>query len=127
METAAFIATALANGLGNLAAEGVKSAYQHLKSLLQKKCNTRADLMEALDGLEKKPDSPGRKGILGEELGAAGVQHDAEILAAAKVLMEAVEKVRPDLGRISIHQEVKGGIGHAISGTGAATVIHRAK
>lgn len=121
METAAFIATALANGLGNLAAEGVKSAYQHLKSLLQKKCNTRADLMEALDGLEKKPDSPGRKGILGEELGAAGVQHDAEILAAAKVLMEAVEKVRP----ISI--EVKGGIGHAISGTGAATVIHRAK
>jgi hypothetical protein len=119
--TAAFITTALANGLGNLWAEGVKASYQTLKALLQKKFNRQAALMQSLEGLEQKPNSEGRKMTLNEELTAVGADKDAEILAAAKALLAALESLAE---KKTVSISVQGGRGHGISGTGSVTVMN---
>ena len=53
--------------------QGVKEAFQKLKSLLAKHMKDHEDAAVALKQLEKRPDSKGRQETLKEELEAAGV------------------------------------------------------
>ena len=86
------ITTALVAALGKLAEPAVKDAYEGLKRLLAKKLGARHPAVDAVDQLEKKPDSNGRRETLGEELASSPAPTDPEILAAARALLEQVQR-----------------------------------
>src|SRR5688572_11865818 len=86
------ITTALVAALGKLAEPAVKDAYEALKRLLAKKLGVGHPAVEAVDQLEKKPESNGRRETLSEELASSPAPADQEILAAAQALLEQVKK-----------------------------------
>jgi hypothetical protein len=119
------ITLAVTAALGNLGVKVINDAYQALKVALQHKYGVDSDLVDAVDKLEKKPDSESRKGMLQEEVIAAEADKDSEILKAAEVLIEAV-KLQPggeETVKQIITQNVTGD--HNIfSGSGNVTVSH---
>ncbi len=54
--------------LSELTKSAVKNSYDALKTALKKKFGSDSDLMDAVNKLEKKPDSEGRKATLQEEV-----------------------------------------------------------
>lgn len=58
--------------------------------------------MQAIDNLEAKPESDGRKGTLQEELIAVNAEQDAEVLAAAKHVLTLVQPQQAGLGKFTI-------------------------
>lgn len=86
------ITTALVAALGKLAEPAVKDAYAGLKALIVKKLGAKHPVIEAVGSLEQKPDSNGRRETLGEELASSAVASDVEIAAAARALLEQVQK-----------------------------------
>ncbi len=63
------------------------AAYKTLKELILKNDAATGDLADALDKLEKKPDSTGRQAMLGEEILAARISLNPDIKAAAQNLL----------------------------------------
>ena len=51
-----------------------------------------SECLEAVGSLEQKPESNGRRETLGEELAGSAVAADAEIVSAARALLEQVQK-----------------------------------
>ncbi|NER23015.1 MAG: hypothetical protein F6J96_20410 [Symploca sp. SIO1C2] len=51
------ITTAIVAALANLSKDVIKDTYNGLKSALKKKFGSESDLIDAVDKLEKKPDS----------------------------------------------------------------------
>ena len=86
------ITTALVAALGKLAEPAVKDAYAGLKALIVKKLGATHPVVEAVGSLEQKPDSNGRRETLGEELASSAIAADPEISAAARALLEQVQK-----------------------------------
>jgi hypothetical protein len=81
------IVTAIATNLG----QGVvKDAYEALKSAIKQKFGRDSEVVSAVDGLEKKPDSAGRKATLEEEVKNAKVSEDSEILQLAQELLKKI-------------------------------------
>ncbi len=74
------ITTAIVAALAALSKDVVKDSYNMLKTALKKKFGSNSDLAEAVEKLEKKPDSEGRKATLKEEVEIAKLNDDAEIL-----------------------------------------------
>ncbi|RME99759.1 MAG: hypothetical protein D6768_14345 [Chloroflexi bacterium] len=68
----------------------VANAYSKLKSLLRQKYGSDSDLVDAVERLEKKPDSPGRRAFLEEEFAANQVNLDPDIRKAAQKLLDAL-------------------------------------
>ncbi len=64
----------------DVAAQTVKDGYAGLKALIVHKFGGKADVASAVDQVEKKPDSEGRKTMLAEELSAAGVAQDDDVV-----------------------------------------------
>jgi hypothetical protein len=117
------ILLAITSALGNLGVMAINDAYQALKVAIQKKYGVEGDLIEAVNKLEKKPESDGRRGMLQEEIKTAEVSKDAEILKFAQTLLEVVKAQPGGEGKIQqiINQSVKGD--HNIfSGSGDVTV-----
>ena len=56
-----FITSAIASAVGNLSLEGVRHGYTRLKELLRGKFGEKSALVEAVEQLERNPDSAGRK------------------------------------------------------------------
>jgi disulfide oxidoreductase YuzD len=81
------IVTAIATNLG----QGiVKDAYEALKAAIKQKFGNDSEVVSAVDGLEKKPDSAGRKTTLEEEVKNAKVSEDSEILQLAQELLKKI-------------------------------------
>ena len=113
------VSTAIIAALGMLTEKVVQDAYGSLKSLLVKKFGSDSELISMADGLEKNPDSAGRRETLKEELAAAHADDDEDIVAAAHALIEAI-KSQPG-GEQTINQTVSGN--HNIfSGSGNVTI-----
>ncbi len=113
------VSTAIIAALGMLTETVVKDAYEGLKSVLVKKFGGESEIVATAEGLEKNPDSAGRKETLKEEIASSGADADAEVLAAAQTLIEAI-KSRPG-GEQTINQTVTGD--HNIfSGSGNITI-----
>jgi hypothetical protein len=108
------ITTALVAALGNLAEPAVKDAYEGLKNLIKKKLGEKHPVVEAVQNLEQKPGSNGRRETLGEEIHASPAARDAEILAAAQTLLGRAQK---NAGHVAVNQKVKGDR-NIFSGTG---------
>ena len=86
------ITTAIVAALANLSKDVIKETYNGLKSALKKKFGSESDLLDAVDKLEKKPDSEGRKATLQEEVEIARVNEDPEIVRLAQDLLEKFQE-----------------------------------
>lgn len=94
--TAAIIAGLSASaiaGVPKAAEQVIADAYAGLKALITRKFGGESDVAKAVAGLESKLDSAGRKETLGEEVKAARVDQDPEILKAAQALMDQIKAV----------------------------------
>ena len=86
-----FITSAIASAVGSLGLEGVKHGYTKLKELLQGKFGEKSALAEAVEQLEKNPESPARQAVVAEELAKVGADTDEEVLTAAKQLHSTIK------------------------------------
>ncbi len=85
------ITTAIIGAIAGIGKDAIKDSYNALKSALKKKFGETSDLIEAVDKLEKKPDSEGRKTMLQEEVEIAKFNDDAQILELAQELLKKLQ------------------------------------
>jgi hypothetical protein len=109
------ISTAILAALAKLAEPAIKDAYDGLKAIIKRKFGAHHEVVQAVESLEKKPDSVGRREMLNEEMASSGVAADTEILAAAHSLLENL-KNQP--GGQEIVQQIVTGNRNIFSGTG---------
>ena len=119
---AAISAMALTGG-NEVAKRAVGDAYEALKGLLKRKLGG-GEAVEAVEKLEKSPESAGRKQIVSEELAAAKVDDDAELVAAAEQVMMKVRELEPGQ-RQHVMQAVGSYIAQADRGGIAKVTINR--
>ena len=74
------ITTAIVAALANLSKDAIKDSYVALKAALKKKFGETSDVVDAVDKLEKKPDSEARKAMVKEEIEIAKVNEDPDII-----------------------------------------------
>lgn len=86
------IIAAVGAGLAKVGETAVVDAYNGVKSLIVKKFGKESQLKKAVDALEERPDSESRKGMVKEEVEAAKAHEDADLLAAANLLLAALKK-----------------------------------
>ena len=96
------ITTAIVGALANLSQDAIKDAYGTLKAALKKKFGSESDLVDAVDKLEKKPDSEARKATVREEVEITKLNDDPKIIWLAQDLLDKI-KEQPD-GRQIINQ-----------------------
>lgn len=87
----AAITTGAVAGAKDTAKSAIADAYQGLKSLIKKKFGHDSDAADAIDSLEAKPDSDGRKKTLAEELEAVNSSSDPELVSAAQSLLSLIK------------------------------------
>ena len=85
------LASGVAKGVGEAAKSLIPDAYNALKAAIQKKVGADSDAAEALKSVEKKPESKARQAVLAEEIANAGLDKDADLLALAQKLAEALK------------------------------------
>lgn len=75
-----------------LAKDACKDGYVALKDAMKKKFGDKSDLVDAVDKLEKKPDSEARKDILQEEVEISKVNDDPEIRKLVQDLLDQIKE-----------------------------------
>jgi len=91
--TAAIVTAASAGILSGLTEAGktaVTDAYNKLKMLLVKKFGGESEVIHAVNEVEAKPDSAGRKAMLQVEITAVKADQDPEVLRLAQALLAQV-------------------------------------
>jgi hypothetical protein len=95
MDPLTSLVTALAAGaaaaLQSTVEQGVKDGYAAPKTLLKGKY-----AQVNIDQLEANPSSKSRRGVVEEDLKAAGADTDAEVLQYAQALLEAIQRQAPE-------------------------------
>ena len=86
------ITTAIVAALANLSKDAIQDGYGALKAALKKKFGSESDLVDAVDKLEKKSDSEGRKATLQEEVEIAKVNDDPNIIRLAQDLLDKIKE-----------------------------------
>lgn len=114
------ITTAIVAALASLSKDVIKDSYKALKSALKQKFGSESDLIAAVENLEKKPNSEGRKATLQEEVDNAKVNDDPELLQLAQDLLDKLKK-QPG-GQQVIIQTISKVKYAATSGTGTASI-----
>lgn len=89
--TAALVA-ALASGINAVTNTAIKDAYTALKDKLCKMLSSNSDAVDALQSLEKKPDSTGRQAVLDEELGNSNLVQSDEIKQLLNSLVDRLSQ-----------------------------------
>ena len=79
-----------ASGLTEAAKKSISDGYSGLKGLIKKKFGGESGVADAIEKLEAKPESAGRRQTLTEELTATDAAADSELLGAAQSLLELV-------------------------------------
>jgi len=83
------ITGAIVAALGTLAEPAVKDAYAALKAVIVRKFGREAEVTKAVETLEAKPESAGRRTALEEEIAAAALGRDQEIVRLAQAHVDA--------------------------------------
>lgn len=86
------ITAAIIAGIAGLSKDAIKDSYNALKSALKNKFGSDSDLIDAVDKLEKKPSSEGRKVTLIEEVETASLNEDADLIKLAQTLLDKVKE-----------------------------------
>lgn len=119
----AAITAGAATGTTDIVKKSVADGYAALKGLLRKKFGANSQVVDAMDKLQAKPDSAGRREMLAEEIKELRADEEPELLAAARGLLELI-KAMPN-GEQHIQQVAKGtGIAQASSGGTASVNIY---
>jgi hypothetical protein len=87
----AALAAGAAAGVTDVASQAIKDGYAALKGLIIGRFGQKADIKEAVEQVEKKPDSEGRKATLQEELQAAGAGQDQEVVQQARAFLDMLK------------------------------------
>ena len=82
----------IASGLTAASKKLIVDAYDALKLLLKNKLVDAGDLTDAVEHLDKKPESKSRQGSVEEEVKNAQADEDTELLKAALALRKALEE-----------------------------------
>ena len=114
------ITTAIVAAVAGISSSAIKDGYNALKSALKKKFGEKSDLVDAIDGLEKKPDSEGRKATVQEEVEIAKVNDDPDLIRLAQDLLHKL-KEQPG-GQQVITQTISNVKYAATSGLGNASI-----
>ena len=104
--TAAIVAALTAGAIGGLtetSKTAITDAYHKLKDLLNEKFGAKSNVVQAIDQLETKPGSVGRKETLQEAMIAINAEQDSEMLAASKHLLMLVHSQQASFGKFTIH------------------------
>jgi len=117
----AAVAGGAASGVTDTAKKAIVDGYEGLKALLKKKFGNKSDVIEAIDKLEAKPESQGRRTTLAEELNETNAAADPELSSAAAGLLELI-KAMPQ-GEKHIQTAVGSGIAQADHGGTASVKI----
>ncbi len=126
------ITTAIISGLAGVGKDAIKDSYNALKGALKKKFGETSDLAEAVDKLEKKPDSEGHKITLQEEVEAANAHEDAEMLQLAQALLDKIKEQSPaqkntTMGDVNVKGKGNIAIGNVDTNQGSIGGIHGKK
>jgi beta-phosphoglucomutase-like phosphatase (HAD superfamily) len=98
----------------------ITDGYKALKAALKKKFGEGSDVVDAVEKLEKKPDSEARKAAVQEEVATAKVSDDPEIVKLAQDLLSQL-KEQPG-GQQIINQHINNVKYAATSGSGNASI-----
>ncbi len=101
--TASIVAAA-----GKLGETVVGDAYAGLKALIVRRFGQGSEVHRAVDAVEARPESSGRRQVLEEELAATPAARDPELLAALAALQSALERAGGGSGagaRTTIRQQ----------------------
>ena len=120
MIVAALVAGAVA-ATKDVATQAVKDGYEGFKNLVVRKFGGKTDVADALEGVEKRPDSEARQAVLKEELENAQAGQDAEVVQQAQALLDVLKAHGP---APSYHAEVHGS-GAIAQGEGAVAAGER--
>jgi hypothetical protein len=112
------ITGAIVAALGTLAEPAVKDAYAALKAVIVRKFGREAEVTKAVETLEAKPESAGRRTALEEEIAAAALARDQEIVRLAQAL---AERAATRTTTATVNQQVHGDR-NVVSGTGDITI-----
>ena len=116
----------IVEGAGRAVGQNVATdAYEKLKATLRQRFGDDSDVVEAVDKLEQKPDSKGRKQTLQEEVEASGADHDPEVREAAQELLDQV-KAQPG-GEQNIQKARGSYIAQADRGSTATVNVDRSR
>lgn len=130
------VTTAIVAAVGKVGETAVGDAYRYLKKLIVAKCGRGSDIETAMEDLEKKPQSKGRRTTLQEEVEDAALQDDPAITDAASTLLElavgsvdnSVVEQHAGQDAVSVHQAITGNNNvQTVSGNVVYTPKHTVK
>jgi hypothetical protein len=101
------ITQALATALTKLAEPAVKDAYDALKGALVRRFGPHSDATKAVESMEAKPESEGRRTTVAEEMKSAGAVSDEELLRLAQALAAALKGASAGTHQ-TVYQSVSG-------------------
>lgn len=113
------ITLAIVGALAKLSEIVIKDGYDALKSALSKKFGAASDLSKAIENVEKKPNSRGRKETLQEEVSVLKADKDPELVKLAEALLNKIQDLPG--GKNIVSQTVTGNQ-NIFSGTGNVSV-----
>lgn len=105
------LAAGVAGGATEVGKNVMVDAYSALKAALKQKFGVDSDLADAVENLEKKPDSAGRQETLKEEVEATRAANDAELKQLAQALLAALKESPEGRAAMSKYQIEAGNIG----------------
>ncbi|ELS00438.1 hypothetical protein Xen7305DRAFT_00001390 [Xenococcus sp. PCC 7305] len=85
------ITTAIIAALAALSKDAIYDSYNALKSALKKKFSSESAVINAVEELEKNPNSKGRQATLQEEIEITKANDDAEIVQLAQDLLNKLQ------------------------------------
>ncbi len=118
----AAIATGVISGTTEVGKKALVEGYEALKTLLKNKFGDKGEVAEAVEKLEKKPDSPARQAEVKELLAEVKADEDPQIRQAAQAVLDQV-KALPG-GEQHIQQAIGSYIAQADRGSTASVTIH---
>ena len=85
------IIAAITAGMARVSEQAVLDSYNALKELIKRKFGPDSEIAKAVENVEAKPESTGRKETLKEEVEAAKAHQDPEILEAAQIVLDKLK------------------------------------
>lgn len=110
--TAAIVAALTSGVVGGASKVGEKilvDAYEALKKAIKHKLGVDSAVAKAVESLEVKPDSSARRQVLNEEVVAASIDKDHDILKAANDILDYMNS------QPSLAQHVQNAVGQYIA------------
>ena len=122
----AAVAAGAAAGAGQVAEQAIVDGYNRLKAAIRQNFGADSEVAQAVEKVEAKPESAGRRETLKEEVAAAQADQDAELRQAAEALLEQL-KAQPG-GAQHVQQIASGSyIAQASHGGMASVTVGQSK